>query len=114
MRATRGRTARTVASLVGTNDRLQGDLTGVLDRLQDVNQLLQQVAAHASGNLGAVEDGLAARVQQVEALPSEIAAQTGRASEHVADQVEALRAVSGGAIQQAADSPRCSRSAAAR
>ena len=73
----------------------------MLGRLNDANQLLQQVAASASGNLGAVEDGLAGRVQQIEALLSEIATQTGRASDQVADQVDALRSVSSGAIQQA-------------
>ena len=35
------------------------------------------------------------------ALLSEIATQTGRASDQVADQVDALRSVSSGAIQQA-------------
>ena len=73
----------------------------VLGRLNDANRLLQQVAASASGNLGAVEEGLAGRVQHIEALLSEIATQTGRASDQVADQVDALRSVSSGAIQQA-------------
>ena len=42
-------------------------------------------------------------MQQIETLLSEIGAQTNLASEHVADQVEALRSVSAGAIQQASE-----------
>jgi DNA anti-recombination protein RmuC len=94
-------TQQTVETLTGANERLRGELTEVLGRLQDGNRLLQQVAATASSNLGAVEDGLAGRVQHIESLLSEIATQTGRASDQVADQVEALRSVSSGAIQQA-------------
>ena len=94
-------TEQTVVALTGANERLRGELADVLGRLNDANRLLQQVAASASGNLGAVEDGLAGRVQHIEALLSEIATQTGRASDQVADQVDALRSVSSGAIQQA-------------
>jgi hypothetical protein len=65
--------------------------------------MLQQVAASAGSNLSAVEDGLGGRVQHIEALLSEIASQTSRASDQVADQVDALRSVSSGAIQQAMD-----------
>jgi DNA anti-recombination protein RmuC len=94
-------TQQTVETLTGANERLRGELTEVLGRLQEGNRLLQQVAASASSNLGAVEDGLAGRVQHIESLLSEIATQTGRASDQVADQVDALRSVSSGAIQQA-------------
>ena len=95
--------ARAVETLIGTNERLRGELSEVLGRLQDASILLQQVSASASGNLGAVEDGLSSRVQQIEGLLSEVATQTGRASEQVADQVEALRSVSSGAIHQATE-----------
>jgi hypothetical protein len=94
---------RAVATLVATNERLRGELTGVLDRLQGLNRLLQQDVASASGDLGAVEEGLAHRAQQLEGLLAEVANQTGRASEQIADQVEALRSASTGAMQQASD-----------
>ena len=62
--------ARAVETLIGTNERLRGELSEVLGRLQDASILLQQVSASASGNLGAVEDGLSSRVQQIEGLLS--------------------------------------------
>src|SRR4029079_15781986 len=63
----------------------------------------ETVAPTACGNLGAVEHGLAGRVRQVEALIAEIAAHSGRASEHVAGPVEGLRTVSARAVREAAD-----------
>ncbi len=96
-------TTRAVSTLVGTNDRLRGELSGVLDRLHEANRVLQQIASSATGNLGAIEDGLSGRVGQIEGLLAQIEAQTGRASEQVADQVDALHQVSLGAVQQAGD-----------
>ena len=77
-------------------------MTEVLGPPAGCQQSSQQVSASASGNLGAVEDGLSSRVQQIEGLLSEIATQTGRASEQVAEQVEALHRIRG-AIQQATE-----------
>jgi hypothetical protein len=75
----------------------------VLHRVEDANRVLHQIAERASGNLGALQEGLVERVHQIEAILSEVAAQTGRASGQVADQVDALRGVSEGALRQAAD-----------
>jgi DNA anti-recombination protein RmuC len=96
-------TSRTIETLTNTNQRLQGELTELLARLQETGREMQQVAASATGNLGAIEEGLASQVQQIQGLVSEITNQTSRASEQVADQVEALRSVSHGAMQQASE-----------
>jgi hypothetical protein len=92
-----------VTALVTTNDRLKNELSGVIDRLQGANQFLRQVSADASGNLSAVEHGLAVRAEQIRATFTELAEQTGQASDQVAAQVDALKAVSVGALRQAAE-----------
>jgi phage-related minor tail protein len=53
--------------------------------------------------LGAVEGGLHDRVREIGAILGEVATQTGRASEQVAEQVDALRAVSSGALREAGE-----------
>ena len=96
-------TASTVATLAGTNERLQGDLNGVLGRLQEASGLLRDVLVHGSGDLGALHEGLVGRIDQLETILSEVSARTGRASGEVAGQVEALRGVTDGALKQAGD-----------
>ena len=63
-------TERTVEALIGTNERLRGELTGRArppERRQP--HCSSRSPPRASGNLGAVEDGLAGRVQHIEAPP---------------------------------------------
>ena len=92
---------KAVTMLLSTNDRIRGEIAGVLDRVHEANQLLQHVVSSASGNLSSVESNLAGRVEQIDALLSIVANQTGRATEKISEQVEALHTVASGVMRQA-------------
>jgi phage-related tail protein len=91
-----------MADLVSTNEVLGTELGGVLARLETTNRALQQVSTDASSNLGAIEDGLAGRVHQLQTLMSDVTTETGRATEQLGAQVDTLRGISAGALREIA------------
>jgi hypothetical protein len=68
-----------IASMIGANDRLKGEMSGILDRLGQTNVSLQSIISQASGNLTAIEAQLTSNLGAF-----------GRAIESVSEQVSQL------------------------
>nr|MCU0885265.1 hypothetical protein [Beijerinckiaceae bacterium] len=94
-------TSSSVSTLVATNERIRSELGGTLERLGEANRLMQQIVATANTNLSGVESSLSDRVKELESILSAVSDETGRASMQVAQQVDALKGVSSGAIREA-------------
>jgi hypothetical protein len=94
-------TSSSVSTLVATNERIRSELGGTLERLGEANQLMQQIVATANTNLSGVESSLSDRIKELELILSAVSDETGRASMQVAQQVDALKGVSSGAIREA-------------
>ena len=92
---------RTISELFDTNDRMGRELGALLQRVESANTALGELVAGADANLGAVEQGLAGRIEQVQRALERIATETGRASAGVSAQVESLRGAADGALQEA-------------
>jgi hypothetical protein len=103
MRALDERGTAVAATLAATHEQLKDELSGTIERLHDANDRLRLVSGEATSNLGTVEQGLSLQVDQIQATFIELAEQTGRASEQVAEQVDSLKAVSAGALREAAE-----------
>ena len=93
--------ARALAGLAETGDRLHGDLGGLLARIETANAALSELVSGAGENLGAIEAGLAGRVEQIQTALGRIAAETVRASDGVGAQIGLLQEVSQGALKEA-------------
>ena len=90
--------ARALAGLAETGDRLHGDLGGLLARIETANAALSELVSGAGENLGAIEAGLAGRVEQIQTALGRIAAETVRASDGVGAQIDDVRNKIDGAI----------------
>ncbi len=82
-----------VAAMTATNDLLKDEMGGMLARLAQANQLMQQIVASANTNLGAVESGLTKSVADLAAVLQGLSDETGEVTDKVAAQVETIRAV---------------------
>jgi hypothetical protein len=82
-----------VAALTATNDLLKDEMGGMLARLAQANQLMQQIVASANTNLGAIETGLTKSVADLAKVLHGLADETSHATAKVAEQVETIKAI---------------------
>jgi hypothetical protein len=90
-----------VTALVQTNDKLKTELGGILGRLGEANELMQTIVGQANRNLNAVGTGLSTQVVELKTVLDRLTDETSRATLQVSDQVNALRTVSTGTLDQA-------------
>ncbi|MGL4728744.1 MAG: hypothetical protein ACRCWO_08300 [Bosea sp. (in: a-proteobacteria)] len=82
-----------VSALTATNDLLKDEMGGMLARLSQANQLMQQIVASANTNLGAIETGLTKSVADLANVLHGLSEETSQATSKVAQQVETIKQV---------------------
>ncbi len=85
------RSEQAAATLQTAATRLGTDVSGVLNRLNDANAVLNEILAAASTNLASVEQGLTERVRDLENAMGGIIADTAKTTDRVEQQVAVLQ-----------------------
>ncbi len=94
--------ARSIARLVSASDRLRGEMSGSLEKVVAANQQLEQLLAGTGANLGQIEATLGERLSALKEAIGSITSETNATAERASTQVDALRALSEGALREAA------------
>ena len=87
--------AKSLHNLVDANDRLRGEVAGLLDKLGEANRVLNTIVSSTAKGLSEVEGRLGERVRGLEATLAAILSAANQGSDALAARVEAIRSASG-------------------
>lgn len=87
--------ATSLHQLVEANDKLRGEVSGLLDKLGEANTVLNTIVGSTSRNLAEVEGRLGERVKGLEATLAAILSAANQGSDALVSRVEAIRSASG-------------------
>jgi len=95
--------ASSLGGIVEANDKLRTEVTALLGRLTDANQLLNGIVGSATKSLTEVEGRMAERVRGLEGTLAAILSASREGSDTLAAKVEAIRAASGDVLGHSED-----------
>ncbi|MEJ1938577.1 hypothetical protein WDZ92_50930, partial [Nostoc sp. NIES-2111] len=98
-----GGVTRSIEALGAASERLKGEMGETLERVARANRQLESLVAGAGQSLGALEGEFGQRLSALQELLSTVAHETTATAARATDQVEALRAISDGALREAAE-----------
>jgi hypothetical protein len=87
--------ATSLHQLVEANDKLRGEVSGLLDKLGEANKVLNTIVGSTAKNLAEVEGRMGERVKGLEATLAAILSAASQGSDALVSRVEAIRSASG-------------------
>jgi hypothetical protein len=87
--------ATSLHQLVQANDKLRGEVSGLLDKLGEANTVLNSIVGSTTKNLAEVEGRMSERVKGLEATLAAILSAANQGSDALVSRVEAIRSASG-------------------
>lgn len=87
--------ATSLHQLVEANDKLRGEVSGLLDKLGEANRVLNTIVGSTTKNLAEVEGRMGERVKGLEATLAAILSAANQGSDALVNRVEAIRSASG-------------------